>query len=118
MYALYILILIPYFLSDFVSNVPRSPFARFYTVLKWLLCAGGGVDGFLSDGATLGGIVPDKLSLSCWQRCVEVAVHAEQQKNKGARWQRAMKCTISPGSIVLGFLKGKQANGHLTLSSF
>lgn len=23
-------------------------------------------------------------------------------------WRRAMKCTISPGSIVLGFLKGKQ----------
>lgn len=56
---------------------------RFYTVLKWLLCAGGGVDSFPSDGATLGGIVSDKLSLSCWQRCVEVAVHAEQRENKG-----------------------------------
>lgn len=79
----------------------------------------------------MGGIVSGKLSLSCWQRCVEVAVHAEQQhlekKIKKTRvggwggwglgrfwgrevgcWRRAMKCTISPGSIVLGFLKGKQ----------
>lgn len=89
-----------------------------------------GTHSFLSNRATLGGIVSGKLSLSCWQRCVEVAVHAEQQhlekkkKNKGRRlgwlgvgavlgegvgcWRRAMKCTISPGSIVLGFLKGKQ----------
>lgn len=36
----------------------------------------------VSDEATLGGIVSDKLSLSCWQCRVEVAVHAEQQENK------------------------------------
>lgn len=75
-----------------------------------------GTHSFLSNRATLGGIVSGKLSLSCWQRCLEVAVHAEQQhlekkikikiKNKGRRlgW-------LGVG-VVLGEGVGLLASGH------
>lgn len=65
-----------------------------------------------------GGIVSDKLSLGCRRCWLGVAVHAEQRENKAACWRQAMKCTISPGSIVLGFLKGKKANQSRLCADF
>lgn len=47
-----------------------------------------GTLSFLSNRATLGAIVSGKLSLSCWQRSVEVDVHAEQQHLKKKKKKR------------------------------
>lgn len=48
---------------------------------------------------------------------MEVAIHTEQpkEKKKAASWPGAMKCTISPGSVALGFLKGKKVDQCVTL---
>lgn len=50
-----------------------------------------GSHSFLSNRATLGGIVSGKLSLSCWQRCVEVAFHAEQRHLGGEKKKKKRK---------------------------
>lgn len=53
-----------------------------------------GSHSFLSNRATLGGIVSGKLSLNCWQCCIEVAVHAEQRHLGGKKRKKKEKTRV------------------------
>lgn len=66
---------------------------------------------------TLGGAASDALSLSCWWWCwADVAVHTEQLRTKEKKAELAgQECTISPWSVAMGFLEGKQGGQVATL---
>lgn len=72
-----------------------------------------GTPSFLSNRATLGRIVSGKLSLSCWQRCLEVAVHAEQQHlDKKKKKNKGRRLGLLGVGVVLGEGVGLLASGH------
>lgn len=63
------------------------------------------------------GSASDKLSLSGSAGWRLSSMLSSKKTNQPAAWPGTMKCTISPGSIALGFLKGKKAIKHRTLCS-